>query len=83
MGARHYETSAKVNEGIEDLFLDLTNQMLEARDRKLAASEALQRSNSLRRTNVLRLEGENDDTDEIPTQISPDSTRSSKCCGNG
>lgn len=81
VGARHYETSAKVNEGIEELFLELTNQMVEVRDRKLAA-EAQQRSNSLRRGNTLRLEGEFDDNDEIPSLITPD-TRSNKCCGTG
>lgn len=80
VGARHYETSAKVNSGIEELFLDLTNQMIEVRDRKLAA-EALQRSNSLRRGNTLRLEGENDDMDDI--LMSPDTRSSSKCCGTG
>lgn len=81
VGARHYETSAKVNEGIEELFLDLTNQMVEVRDRKLAATEAQQRSNSLRRGHTLRLEGENDDNDEIPgLMTAPGEERSSRCC---
>lgn len=81
VGARHYETSAKVNEGIEELFLDLTNQMVEVRDRKLAATEAQQRSNSLRRGPTLRLEGENDDNDEIPgLMTAPGEERSSRCC---
>ena len=29
MGAVHYQTSAKVNKGIEELFLDLSKRMLE------------------------------------------------------
>lgn len=69
VGARHYETSAKANEGIEELFLELTHQMLDMRDRRLAATEAQQRSNSLRRGHTLRLEGESDDdnnTGDIP-----------------
>lgn len=27
MNAKHYETSAKLNDGIEELFFDLTNQV--------------------------------------------------------
>lgn len=27
VGAKHYETSAKLNDGIEELFLELTNQV--------------------------------------------------------
>lgn len=81
MGARHYETSAKVNEGIEDLFLDLTNHMVEVRDKKLAATEAQQRSSSLRRGRTLRLEGENDDHDELPGIVTTTpEERSSRCC---
>lgn len=80
VGAQHYETSAKVNEGIEELFLDLTNQMVEVRDKKLAA-EAQQRSNSLRRGHTLRLEGENDDNDdEFPGIATSAEGRSSRCC---
>jgi len=28
VGARHYETSAKLNDGIDELFLELTNQVI-------------------------------------------------------
>lgn len=80
VGARHYVTSAKANVGIEDLFLDLTNQMVEVRERKLAATE---RTNSLRRGGgALRLEGEEDDHEEIPGMGSTtgDEARSSRCC---
>lgn len=84
VGARHYETSAKVNEGIEELFLDLTNQMVEVRDRKLAA-EAQLRSNSLRRGHTLRLEGEFDNDNEHIPGLSTSSAgggegRSGRCC---
>jgi Ras-related protein Rab-21 len=27
VGAKHFETSAKLNEGVEELFLELTNQV--------------------------------------------------------
>lgn len=30
VGAKHYDTSAKLNKGLEELFLDLTRRMLEA-----------------------------------------------------
>lgn len=29
VGARHFYTSAKLNQGVEELFLDLTREMLE------------------------------------------------------
>ena len=34
VGARHFHTSAKLNRGIEELFLDLAQQMMATADKK-------------------------------------------------
>lgn len=71
VGATHYLTSAKLNENIDDVFLDISKQMIKISDEKQSASATLNRSNSMRRQ--LRVEESNEDeTDEAPT--------GSRCC---
>lgn len=86
VGATHYETSAKVNEGIEELFLDLTSKMVEARDRKLAHS--LSRTNSMRRNNALVIGADDESVvgeegGSARSGSSSASSSSSRCCGTG
>lgn len=35
VGATHFQTSAKANRGIEELFLEITQQLLKAADREI------------------------------------------------
>lgn len=72
VGAKHYETSAKLNEGVDELFLDLTNQMIDFYDSKVEKTSTLNRSGSTRRSNALVVDDESS-TDTPNT--------SSKCCG--
>lgn len=37
VGAKHFYTSAKLNQGVEDLFLELTREMTERHDRNAQA----------------------------------------------
>lgn len=71
VGAKHYETSAKLNEGVDDLFLSLANDMIAANNAKAQAS-GVNRANSTRRPNTLLLE---DDVQSEQTQ-----TTRSRCC---
>lgn len=71
VGAKHYETSAKLNEGVDDLFLSLANDMIAANNAKAQAS-GVNRANSTRRPNTLLLE---DDDQSEQTQ-----TTRSRCC---
>jgi Ras-related protein Rab-21 len=74
VGAKHFETSAKLNEGVEDLFLELTNQMIVADEEKRAQNAILSRSNSLRRPNTLLVEDNDDETAD------GDQAVTSRCC---
>ena len=68
VGARHFVTSAKMNQGIEELFLDLTQQMMAAADKKQKSG-----NNPSSRNGV-----------EIVDDSPLDSGRKrSKCCGGG
>ena len=49
VGAIHFHTSAKQNLGIEELFLELTQRMMER-----AQALELQKANELTRTNSMR-----------------------------
>ncbi|KAK9891467.1 hypothetical protein WA026_014699 [Henosepilachna vigintioctopunctata] len=69
VGAVYFETSAKLNQGVEDMFLKLTEKMMEAHEQKVAKSASLGRQNS-QRANVLVVE---DDQVEQPTR---------QCCGS-
>lgn len=72
VGALHFLTSAKVNENIDDVFLEISKMMIKICDDKQTASASLNRSNSMRRQ--LRVEESNEEENfDTPT--------SSKCCG--
>lgn len=71
VGAIHVETSAKQNEGIEELFLTLTHRMLEAANIQEAQ---LSRNDSLRRTVQLLDDEQQENNPNQPTHKS--------CCSN-
>lgn len=74
VGAIHVQTSAKLNKGIEEMFLELSQRMLEkAQDLDLAKACENSRLNSMRR-NVVVVE-----EDDLPTS----SSNSSGCCLSG
>ncbi|XP_044270886.1 ras-related protein Rab-21 [Tribolium madens] len=70
VGAIHFQTSAKLNKGVEEMFLTLTQKMLETVEEKEAQNAPLSRQNSQRRNVVVV------DDDQVP----PPPTR--QCCGN-
>ena len=73
VGARHFHTSAKQNKGIEDLFLDLTQQMMSSAD------AANKNKNSSNANNSSNSRGNN-------ITIVDDSKQPKKksgCCGGG
>ncbi|XP_055682262.1 ras-related protein Rab-21 [Lutzomyia longipalpis] len=80
VGAKHYETSAKMNEGIDDLFLKLTNDMIEAYEAKQAQSAALSPSNSMRRSQALVVD---DSDDRGDAQLDNNSGNPGRCCSGG
>ncbi|KAL1130896.1 hypothetical protein AAG570_012137 [Ranatra chinensis] len=70
VGAVHVHTSAKQNKGIEEMFLDLTQRMMQrAQEQEVQKATELIRTNSMRR-NIIVI----DETEEPPPP-----TRS--CCG--
>ncbi|XP_046688939.1 ras-related protein Rab-21-like [Homalodisca vitripennis] len=72
VGATHFHTSAKLNKGIEEMFLELSKQMMErAQESDVQRASLLSRTGSVRR-NVVVVE---DDTAAAQPE-----TRSS-CCG--
>ncbi|RZB66641.1 ras-related protein Rab-21 [Asbolus verrucosus] len=70
VGAIHFQTSAKLNKGVEEMFLTLTQKMLETVQEKEAQNAPLSRQNSQRRNVVVV------DDDQVP----PAPTK--QCCGN-
>lgn len=72
VGAKHFETSAKNNIGVEELFLELTNMMIASHDAKQTENTD-SRTNSLRRSNRLVVADSSDMAEN----------NSSRCCGNG
>lgn len=72
VGAKHFETSAKNNIGVEELFLELTNMMIASHDAKQTENTD-SRTNSLRRSNRLVVADSSDMAEN----------GSSRCCGNG
>ncbi|XP_066139680.1 ras-related protein Rab-21 [Euwallacea fornicatus] len=72
VGATHFFTSAKLNQGVEEMFLSLTKQMITKQEEK-EANGSLARQNSLRR-NMLVVTDDEAET-EAPT--------SKSCCGSG
>ncbi|XP_044752263.1 ras-related protein Rab-21 [Coccinella septempunctata] len=69
VGAVYFETSAKLNQGVEEMFFTLTEKMMEAHQNKMAKTTSLNRQNSLR-NNILVVE---DDQVEQPSK---------HCCGS-
>ncbi|CAK9803586.1 Ras-related protein Rab-21 [Anthophora plagiata] len=69
VGAMHYHTSAKLNQNIKEMFLDLTQRMIQHAD-EAEQKSALSRTNSTRR-NVVVVEDEAEETEPIK----------SSCCG--
>ncbi|XP_065226027.1 ras-related protein Rab-21 [Planococcus citri] len=71
VGAKHYLVSAKLNRGIEELFLELTQLMLhKAEEQSKLKENALSRGGSLKR-NVLIVDDEEENN----------SSQRRKCCG--
>ncbi|KAG5883935.1 hypothetical protein JTB14_003757 [Gonioctena quinquepunctata] len=66
--AIHFQTSAKLNQGVEDMFLVLTQKMLDEAKEKAAHQSHLTRNNSQRIVTVV-------DDDQLPTNKS--------CCSSG
>ncbi|XP_055711258.1 ras-related protein Rab-21 [Phlebotomus papatasi] len=79
VGAKHYETSAKMNEGIDELFLELTNDMIDAHEVKQAQNAALSRNNSMRRSQALVVA----DEDAGDVHLEDASGTSGRCCSGG
>lgn len=71
VGATHHLTSAKQNEGVEEMFLSLSKEML-AKHNEKEANGSLSRQNSTRRNMLIVTE----DEPETPTA-------SRGCCGSG
>jgi Ras-related protein Rab-21 len=70
VGAKHFHTSAKLNQGIEEMFLELSQRMIErAQENSQQKASSLGRSGSTRR-NVVVVED-----DEAVAQSK------SGCCG--
>lgn len=59
VGASYYETSAKLNDGVDELFLSLANSMIVMENAK---SNSLSRRNSTRRGGGLVIQEPTDDT---------------------
>lgn len=71
VGAKHFHTSAKLNQGIEEMFLELSQKMIQrAQESDQQKASSLRRSGSTRR-NVVVVE----DDDETAAQSK------SGCCG--
>jgi Ras-related protein Rab-21 len=75
VGALHFLTSAKLNENIDELFLDISKKMIKAHDEKQSANATLNRTNSMRRR--LRVEEESAQDESGLQQQS----NTSRCCG--
>jgi Ras-related protein Rab-21 len=74
VGALHFLTSAKLNENIDEVFLEISKSMIKKHDEKQTASATLNRSGSMRRQ--LRLEETNEAEESVEAGNS-----SSGCCG--
>lgn len=74
VGAKHFHTSAKLNKGIEEMFFELSKQMLERQERsdaKVARDGVVDKGNSRRKNVVI--------VDEQPAQRQG----GGGCCGGG
>ena len=74
VGAKHFLTSAKLNQGIEEMFVELSQRMMERHDEvELAqAQSTLGRAGSMRR-NVMVVEDD--------MMVPPDNAVKGACCG--
>lgn len=73
VGAKHFQTSAKLNKGIEEMFLDLSQRMMErVQENDLQKASELGRSSSMRRNVIV--------VDDDQVNDSPSSRIS--CCGS-
>jgi Ras-related protein Rab-21 len=80
VGALHFTTSAKLNENIDEVFLEISKKMIKAHDEKKTASATLNRTNSMRRR--LRVEDEtNSSTQDESDGAGRSGGNSSRCCG--
>lgn len=77
VGATFFETSAKLNEGIEELFQELTTLMIQHTDLKEAKASSLKRNNSVRNSNRLIV----DDSDD--NSVEANVASGSRCCSTG
>lgn len=87
VGATHYETSAKNNIGVEEVFIGLTKQMIATTDAKRTNDQTLGRSNSMRRPNTIIVAASDDDADEEVSDRNQSTvtgtSNGSRCCGGG
>lgn len=77
VGATFFETSAKLNEGIEELFQELTTLMIQQTDLKEAKASSLKRNNSVRSSNRLIVDDSDDNSAET------NAASGSRCCSTG
>lgn len=73
VGALHFLSSAKLNENIDEVFLEASKGMMKIHDEKQSASASLNRSNSMRRQLRVEESPEHDEAGEAPA--------TSRCCG--
>lgn len=68
VGAKHFETSAKLNDGVEEVFLELTKDMVQMQTQRQEMNANLQRNNSMRRRLVVDESDEAQETQTNPTR---------------
>lgn len=83
VGATLFETSAKNNVGVEDVFLSLTQQMIAASDLKRPQDSAIARTNSMRRSRSITVAASDEDDDNAMADGANNepATASGRCCG--
>lgn len=74
VGARHFHTSAKLNKGIEELFLDLSKAMLERSDEDTKTRPGATNRASSSHRNVVTI---------VDDDAGQSSSRRGGCCGGG
>ncbi|CRL05880.1 CLUMA_CG018920, isoform A [Clunio marinus] len=73
VGAMHFLTSAKLNENIDEAFLEISKSMMKIHDEKQLANASLNRTGSMRRQLRVEESTEAEEMTEAPT--------TSRCCG--